>query len=108
MTTCTPSCRCVIVSRFGGSRLDCAEMRVHDPSQEPGRESAPPGWKAASSASNSKVRIGPPKPMGKRLADSDSYVGESCASVYEPRTYETGSGRSTLGLCISSVSPESL
>src|SRR5208282_426750 len=87
MTTRTPSCRGVMESRFGGSRLDCAEMSVH----EPRRGSATPDWTAASSPSKSKVRIDPPKSMGQSLADSDSSVRESCASV-NPRnqgqTYE--------------------
>jgi hypothetical protein len=35
-------------SRFGGSRLDCAEVSVQEPSQPPRRGSAPPVWKAVS------------------------------------------------------------
>jgi hypothetical protein len=58
-------------SLFGGSRLDCAEISV----QEPRRGSAITGWIAASSPSNRKVRIDPPKAMRKSLPDSDGYVG---------------------------------
>src|ERR1700677_1272769 len=86
MTMCNASCRGEMESRFGGSRLACAEVRV----QEPRRGSATPGWKAASSVRSRKVRIDPPKRMGKSLADSDSCACESCASVYsryEARTY---------------------
>jgi len=46
---------------------------------------------AARSPSNSKVRIDPPKSMTQSLADSESYAGESCASVntrYEARSYD--------------------
>src|SRR6202046_1604258 len=61
MTTCTASCRCVMESRFGGSRLDCAEMSA----QAPRRGSVTPAWTAARSPNNSKVRIDPVKPMGR-------------------------------------------
>src|ERR1700689_904230 len=87
MTTCTPSCRGVMESRFGGSRLDCAETSV----QVPTRGSAAPDWMAASSPSKSKVRIDPPNSMGQSLADSDSSARESCANVNFPiyaQTYE--------------------
>jgi hypothetical protein len=74
-------------SRFGGFRLDCGEMSA----QAPTRGSDTPGWVAASSLSNRKVRIDPPKLMGKRFAGSDRYVSEPGAGVYtryEARTYE--------------------
>ena len=51
--------------------LDCAEISV----QEPRRGSAIPGWMAASSPSNNRVRIDPPKLTGKSLTDSENYVG---------------------------------
>src|ERR1700687_6087854 len=85
MTTCTPSCRRVMERRFGGSRLDCAEMSVH----EPRRGSVTPGWMAASSPSKSKVRIDPPKSMGQILADSDSSVLESGANVNSRNSAQT-------------------
>jgi hypothetical protein len=68
-------------SRFGGLRLDCAEMRV----QVPRRGSDAPGWIAADRPSNGKVRIGPPNVMGKSSADSASLADGSCASLY-PRS----------------------
>src|ERR1700733_2139996 len=87
MTTCTASCRCAMESRFGGSRLDFAEMSV----QTPRRGSGTPGWKAASSPNNSKVRIDPPMPMGRVYQIHIATYVSPCRSVYsrhEARTYE--------------------
>src|SRR5580658_10684962 len=106
MTTCTPSCRGVMEIRLGGSRLDCAEMSVH----QPRRGSATSGWMAASSPSKSKVRIDPPKSMGQSLADSDSSESEYGVSVTS-RNEEQTYGRSPKGHlfrpCGSWVPPES-
>src|SRR6185437_180669 len=54
-------------SRFGGSRLDCAERSV----QEPMRGSETPGWKEASSPSNMRKRMETSKVNGTGFADSE-------------------------------------
>jgi hypothetical protein len=94
-------------SRFGGSRLDCAEMSV----QTPMRGSGTPGWTAASSPNNSKIRIGPPQPMG-RVYQIYIATYRSPAQVYTrvtKREHTNGfRGRSTSScLCGSSVPPQS-
>jgi hypothetical protein len=83
-------------SRFGGSRLDSAEVSV----QTPMRGSGAPPWGHAGgtanspsvSANNSKVRIDPPSPAAQSLADrlgvSSAAVPSSCPAGVLAHRYE--------------------